>query len=141
MEEKQKIAKQGKKILKEKPYNCGTMTNSAFWGMIRSTLRQRSRYWLPVAECKKLAKRAYKGSNKKQRFEYRCNICKEYFSDKEISVDHILPAGKLTGAEDLPGFVTRLFCKTEDLQCLCDKCHNTKTQEERVKLKEGGEVV
>ncbi len=120
----------------ERPYNCGTLTNAGFWGMIRSALRQKSRYWKPVAECKKLARRKYNGPNNRQKFEYQCNICKNYFAEKEISVDHIIPAGRLTRAEDLPGFVTRLFCTTDQMQCLCHGCHNVKTLEDRIKLKE-----
>ena len=30
------------------------MTEAAFWSMIRSALRQKSRWWKPIAECKNL---------------------------------------------------------------------------------------
>ena len=40
--------------------NAGTMTEAAFWSMIRSALRQKSRWWKPIAECKKLARRKSK---------------------------------------------------------------------------------
>jgi 5-methylcytosine-specific restriction endonuclease McrA len=114
-----------------KTRNSGTLTESAFWSFIRSALRQKSRWWKPVSECKQKAKRAYKGSNKRQKFEYQCNHCKNWYAEKNINVDHIIPAGTLTCANDLPGFVERLFCEVDNMQCLCTECHNIKTQNER----------
>jgi 5-methylcytosine-specific restriction endonuclease McrA len=114
-----------------KTRNSGTLTESAFWSFIRSTLRQKSRWWKPVSECKQKAKRVYKGTNKRQKFEYQCNHCKNWHAEKNINVDHIIPAGTLTCANDLPGFVERLFCEVDNMQCLCTECHNIKTQNER----------
>lgn len=116
-----------------KTRNAGTMTESAFWGFIRSSLRQKSRWWKPIAEAKAKAKRKYKGPNKRQKFEYLCNVCKEWFADKEINVDHIIPAGTLRSAQDLPGFVERLFCEVDNLQVLCQGCHDIKTKQEKLK--------
>lgn len=114
-----------------KTRNSGTLTESAFWSFIRSALRQKSRWWKPVSECKQKAKRAYKGSNKRQKFEYQCNHCKNWYAEKNINVDHIIPAGTLTCANDLPGFVERLFVEAEGLQVLCSNCHDKKTAKER----------
>lgn len=114
-----------------KTRNSGTLTESAFWSFIRSALRQKSRWWKPVSECKQKAKRVYKGSNKRQKFEYQCNHCKNWYADKNINVDHIIPAGTLTCANDLPGFVERLFVEAEGLQVLCSNCHDKKTAKER----------
>ena len=111
--------------------NAGTMTESAFWSFIRSALRQKSRWWKPITECKLQAKRAYKGTNKRQKFEYQCKACKNWFPEKQINVDHIKPAGSLNCAQDLPGFVDRLFCEQENLQVLCSECHNEKTKLEK----------
>jgi hypothetical protein len=119
-----------------KTRNNSTMSEAAFWGMIRSCLRQKSRWWKPVAEVKKLARRAYKGKNKLQKWEYQCNYCQQWFMEKEIAVDHIIEAGTLTCANDLAGFVERLFVETDGLQVLCNKrndgkesCHKKKTDE------------
>jgi 5-methylcytosine-specific restriction endonuclease McrA len=111
--------------------NAGTMTESAFWSFIRSALRQKSRWWKPITQCKLASKRPYKGPLKRQKFEYQCNKCKNWFPDKKINVDHIQPAGSLNCANDLPGFVERLFCEIDNLQVLCEKCHNFKTQKEK----------
>lgn len=111
--------------------NAGTMTESAFWSFIRSALRQKSRFWKPIVQAKLKARRPYKGPNKRLKFEYQCNACKEWFPEKLINVDHICPAGSLNSAQDLPGFVTRLFCELDNLQVLCEKCHDVKTKQEK----------
>jgi 5-methylcytosine-specific restriction endonuclease McrA len=114
-----------------KTRNSGTMTESAFWSFIRSALRQKSRYWKPISEAKANARRPYKGPLKRQKFEYQCNHCKNWFPDKKINVDHICPAGSLKSAQNLPDFIERLFCEVDNLQVLCESCHNFKTKSER----------
>lgn len=111
--------------------NAGTMTESAFWSMIRSALRQKSRWWKPIAECKKLARRAHKGRNKRQKWEYKCNKCSKYYKSDEVNVDHIEQAGSLRKYDDLPGFVETLFCEQDNLQVLCKECHDEKTNLEK----------
>lgn len=119
------------RILKERPRNNGTFTESMFWSYIRSALRNKSRFWKPISQCKMNARRAYRGAGKRQKFEYQCNICKQWFPEKTINVDHITPAGTLSCANDLPGFVERLFCEVDKLQVLCEKCHDIKTKNEK----------
>lgn len=114
-----------------KTRNAGTMTESAFWSFIRSTLRQKSRWWKPIGQAKDAAKRKYKGPNKRQKWEYQCAECSNWFPNTEINVDHRIPAGTLRCANDLPGFVERLFCEVDNLQVLCTKCHDKKTQHEK----------
>jgi 5-methylcytosine-specific restriction endonuclease McrA len=114
-----------------KPRCHGTMTESAFWSFIRSTLRQKSRFWKPITECKLQARRLYKGVNKRQKYEYQCKVCQNWFIEKKINVDHIEPAGSLNSSKDLPGFVERLFCEVENLQVLCEKCHDKKTKTDK----------
>ena len=116
-----------------KTRNAGTMTESAFWSFIRSTLRQKSRWWKPITQCKLESRRPYKGPLKRQKFEYQCNSCKKWFPEKKINVDHIVGAGSLNCGADLPGFVERLFCEQNNLQVLCEVCHNEKTQLEKQK--------
>lgn len=130
----------GKKVIKTR--NAGTMSESAFWAFIRSALRQKNRWWKPITQCKQNAKRPYKGGNKRQKFEYQCNKCKKWFPDKQINVDHVLPAGELNKADDLPGFVERLFVEVEGLQTLCLDCHNEKTKQEKqqLKIKRNGDI-
>jgi len=111
--------------------NGGTLTESGFWSFIRSALRQKSRWWKPITQAKANVKRPYKGPIKRQKFEYQCNHCKKWYPEKNVNVDHIIPAGALNCANDLPGFVERLFVEVEGLQVLCQDCHNIKTQNEK----------
>jgi 5-methylcytosine-specific restriction endonuclease McrA len=127
---KKKVVRKSKVI---KTRNNGTMSDSAFWSFIRSALRQKSRWWKPITQCKLNAKRAYTGPLKRQKFEYQCNECKGWFPEKNINVDHKIPAGSLNSGDDLKGFVERLFCEQENLQVLCETCHNVKTQLEKIK--------
>lgn len=131
---KKKLTKEKKsKVVKTR--NNNTWTESQFWGFIRSTLRAKSRWWLPILECKKASRRPYKGLNKRQKWEYQCNKCKQWFGDKEVSVDHIKPVGTLKCADDLPFFVENLFCNAENLQTLCKECHDIKSKSDNEKLK------
>lgn len=129
---KAKKEKKTKRVVKSrvtKTRNGETWTESQFFSMIRSALRQKSRWWVPIKLAKEAARRPYIGPNKRMKWQFQCNHCKNWFSDKEVAVDHITECGSLTCLEDLPGFVERLF--VEDInafQILCENCHNVKTQ-------------
>lgn len=127
------IKRKTRKIRVPRTRNSATMTESAFWSWIRSALRQKSRWWKPATEAKTKARRAYKGKNKRQKWEYKCAECTHYFKATEINIDHIVPAGSLKTYSDLPGFVERLFCEANGLQVMCEDCHNKKTAKERKK--------
>lgn len=107
--------------------NCNTMTESEFWSWIRSTLRRLSIQWKPKIQAFDRVKREYKGSNKRQKWEYMCEMCKKYYIKAKMEADHKEPVGTLTCAHDLPGFVERLFCDALGYQILCDSCHEKKT--------------
>jgi len=118
-------------MTKPKTRNAKTMTEAAYWGMIRSGLRRTFRYWKPIMECKKESRVPYLGDNKRQKWVYQCNACHKWFKEKEIQVDHIIPAGSLKCHEDLPGFVERLSSET-GYQILCKPCHKEKTKAEKI---------
>jgi 5-methylcytosine-specific restriction endonuclease McrA len=124
-----------KKTRVPKTRGSNTLTESAFWGMIRSALRQKSRWWKPVQEVKQAARRPNESENKRLKFEYQCAICSGWFPDKQIEVDHIIAAGSLTCGEDLHGFVERLFCEKDGLRVLCEGCHREVTNNQRAKNK------
>lgn len=125
-----------KKHRVERTRNGFTMTESAFWIMIRTTLRNKSRFWKPIADAKRKARRPYKGDNKRQKWEYQCNVCKGWFKYEQIHVDHIVPCGELSDYSHLPGFVKRLFVEVDGLQTICHNCHSIKTTEEKNARKE-----
>jgi 5-methylcytosine-specific restriction endonuclease McrA len=83
--------------------------------------------WPPKSEVKMSHRRKYKGENKRQQFEYQCNRCDQWFSDKEIEVHHRQECGELKSYSDLPLFVNRLFCSVDGFEILCKKCHNKET--------------
>jgi 5-methylcytosine-specific restriction endonuclease McrA len=120
-----------KRVLVPKTRCDGTMSEAAFWSFIRSALRQKSRWWKPISICKLNARRDYTGPGKRQKYEYQCKKCKKWHPEKQINVDHIIPAGSLNCAQDLPLFVERLFCEQDNLQVLCVTCHDKKTLKEK----------
>lgn len=74
---------------------------------------------------------------KKDAVQYQCNVCKKWIKSTEIAVDHIIPViDNDVGFVDWNTFIDRLFCDPSNLQCICDACHNIKTQEEREIAKE-----
>jgi hypothetical protein len=111
-------------IRKVKPRNGGKFTESAFWTYIRAALRQKSRWWYPITIAKNKAKQVYNGPNKRQKFEYLCSHCLQCFPEKDVNVHHKIECGSLTCADDLPGFVERLFCEEPGLEVVCNKCHD-----------------
>lgn len=115
---------------KPKPRNAGTLTESAYWGMVRSGLRRTFRWWKPMMKVKEEAKRIYTGSNKRQKWEYQCNYCQEWYKGSEVQIDHITPSGSLKCGEDLQGFLERLTPES-GYQVLCKPCHIIKTNSER----------
>lgn len=106
-------------------------SESKFWQFIRSALRRAWMRFPKRYEALQKARREYKGENKRQKYEYQCNVCKEWFKATDVQVDHKIPAGSLKGYEDLPGFVERLFCN--ELQIICKPDHKIKTAKERRK--------
>lgn len=70
---------------------------------------------------------------KKDAVQYKCNVCGTYVGSTMVSVDHIVPVVSVTeGFIDFNTFISRLFCDIANLQVICDSCHNTKTQSERI---------
>lgn len=129
---KKKVAKKPKKALLPKPYNAGTQTNAMFWGMIRAALRRLGMMrWIPTKEVRLRARIAYKGTNKRRKYSYVCEMCKAEVDAKNSSVHHKIPCGTLTCAADLEGFVTRLFCEKEHLTLICNKCHDKVHEKEK----------
>jgi 5-methylcytosine-specific restriction endonuclease McrA len=113
----------------QKTRGAGTLTEAQYWGKIRSGLRRAFRFWPPITNAKNEARRPVKNKGR-QKWEYQCNHCKQWFKGDEVEVDHIVPCGSLKSAEDLVPFLERLT--TEDgFQVLCKPCHKVKTEEEK----------
>lgn len=107
-------------------------TESFVLSRIRAVLRRLSMQMPSVRLVKLANRRKYTGPNRQQKFEYRCEVCNEWFPEKGVQVDHKEPAGSMKTFEDVGVFARKLlFCGTEHLQVLCRKHHNEKTQAER----------
>jgi len=117
----------------EKTRGGGRYTEAGYFGFIRSGLRQKSMRWPPKYDVMNAAKRPYDGPDKRRKFEYLCNGCKQWCAGKEVAVDHIVECGSLKTFEDIPRFAATLFCEEDNLQVLCKECHNIKTQEAKKK--------
>ena len=124
--------------VKTPPYaNYPAWTTARQWSFVRSALRSAwSRH--PVRfEALRRAERPYKGPDKRRKKEWQCAECRSWNKSKDVSVDHIIPAGSLKKLEDLPGFVERLlFISVDDLQVLCSGCHTKKSNEESAHRRE-----
>lgn len=106
----------------------GTMTESAYLAWIRSALRSKSLRWPPRAEALKLARRAYKGEIKQQKWEYQCAICQNWYKAKEVVVDHYpVEAGSILSVEDIGPFANNLYCEVDNLRVLDKNCHDCHT--------------
>lgn len=54
----------------------------------------------------------------------RCNICKGYFKQGDVEVDHIDNAGSFTTVEEWKVWIDKLLLvDSTDLQVLCKECH------------------
>ena len=105
--------------------------NKALITFLKNNLRKISAKWGPIWKTKLKARRPHKGPNKRLKYEYQCFKCKKYYPNKNVQVDHIIPVGKFSEAKDMVGYVERLFCCEDDLQVLCTKCHQCKTNADR----------
>ena len=118
-------------VLVERTRNGGTMTEAAFWGMLRSGLRRSFRFWRPAAAVLAASKQPFHGP-RGQRFAYLCAACGKLHKRTNVNIDHRVPCGSLTSYAHLPEFVARLTAEgAESYQVLCKRCHGAKTQAER----------
>lgn len=106
-------------------------TQARYFSFLRSALRRAWTKYPNKYKCLNAAKRRKTGAKGKQKYEYECAECGEFYAGKNVQVDHIDSAGTLRDFSDLPAFVSRLFCSLEGLQVLCFKCHQIKTNAER----------
>ncbi len=123
-----------KKLTKEQ------LENRVYGNRVRSCIR---RAWSKSPgryEALKNDRRVYQGDNKRQRFEHQCNICKEWFKQSEVQIDHIIPCGGFfTPMYEIDEVAFKHFCYIMfcgPLQKLCKPCHNVKTAQD-AKVKRG----
>lgn len=63
---------------------------------------------------------------------YLCASCNKEFPGKEVNVDHVSPVVcPVEGFINWDVYIKRMFCGKENLQVLCEKCHDLKSADER----------
>lgn len=71
--------------------------------------------------------------HKKNWVQRQCQVCDQWVSTSKMAVDHKIPVISIEhGKQDWNEFVDRLWCAKENLQRICDPCHDKKTHEERI---------
>jgi len=130
---KTKVVKKSKKVLVPRTRNANTLTESEYFGKIRSGLRKTFMYWKPMMISLKNASRPSQNlENKRLKTEYQCNDCKEWFGRKQIQIDHRVDCGSLICYEDIVPFIQRLTIEDDKgFSCLCKDCHQIKTNQTR----------
>jgi len=121
------MKKQSKKQRVPRTRADNTMTEAGFWSFVRSNLRLMSRKWAPRRHVLAACRRPSQSENKRLKFEHQCSQCLQWFPQKQVEVDHVIPVGRLLTYSDLPGFVERLLCEADGFVVLCEQCHDIKT--------------
>lgn len=101
--------------------NYPEWSDAKFWSFVRSGLRAKWVKWPPRYEVLKDSRREVSG--KRHRWEVRCSVCKKWWQQKHIQVDHIEPVGTLKDYSHLAEFVRKLFVPKEKLRAVCKTCH------------------
>ena len=123
-----KRTRAGKTNRVERTRAGGEWTEAAYWGFLRSGLRQMSRRWPPLVRLAiNAVRRPSQSDNKRQKWEYQCATCGGWFARKNVEVDHVEPCGSLRSLQDVTGFIDRLFCEPDGLRVLCEACHAVRT--------------
>jgi len=124
-----KVVKKKKSPRVVRTRNSATMTESEYFGRIRSALRNSFKYWKPMQEALHKASRPSQSLNKRLKKEYQCAKCKKWFKRQAVEIDHIQECGSLKSYEDIVPFLMNLT--KEDVnafQILCKPCHKEKTK-------------
>lgn len=117
-----------------KTFNGGAWTEGRYRTFITSALRAGARRWPPKYETLNAAKTEKKINPKTGRIaqHFRCEMCQQEFTQKEMEVDHIRPViDPVEGFKSWDKFIDRLFCEANNLQAICKGCHKEKTKQEK----------
>lgn len=117
-----------------KTRNSGTMTEAAFFAMIKNSLRKLSLRWIPMKQALELAQRPSEHENKLLKYEYQCAKCLNWFPKKDVEVDHIIPCGSFKAYEDIGNYVRNMLPENaSSFMVLCKEHHLNKSLEEQGK--------
>lgn len=115
--------------------NAGTITEAAYWGMVRSGLRRLFRFWKPAVMALNASRVPVKGP-RGQKWAYLCADCGKLFLRKAIQIDHVVPVGTLLAYEHVGEFLKRLTPEDPSAYAVrCLSCHQEKTNKEKAAAK------
>ena len=109
-------------------------TDARKHAFIVAVLRSGTRRWPPKYNTLNAAKTEKKINEKTGRMaqHYRCAMCQQEFTNKDVQVDHIKPVvDPKKGFKNWDVFINNLFCDADNLQVLCIPCHKIKTKKEK----------
>jgi 5-methylcytosine-specific restriction endonuclease McrA len=132
------LSRYGGSLKKRKSYNSGNWTEGRFNSFVTSTLRAGARRWQPKYDTLNESKTEKKINAKTGRLaqHYRCELCQNEFTSKDMEVDHIKPVvDPSLGFISWDIFIDRLFCEKDNLQAICKPCHLLKTNKEKQEKK------
>ena len=111
----------------------GTWTEAAFFGFLRSGLRNMSRRWRPLIMDALIAARRPSKSKKNLRlkWQFQCCRCLKWKSRKNVEVNHRIPVGSFNSMDQAGEYISRLFCEVEYLEVMCKRCHLQETASQR----------
>jgi 5-methylcytosine-specific restriction endonuclease McrA len=122
--------------LKPKPKAGGRWTIARYRAFIKSLLRAGTMRWAPKYDALKAAyvKRGVNPKTGRMSKLHKCNSCCKLFPMNAVRVDHILPVvDPAVGFVSWDSYIERMFCEVENLQVLCNPCHDFKTKSESKK--------
>ena len=98
-------------------------------------LRRLSIKYPPRLKVLNAAKTTYfitaKNGNPVKRVSFKCQLCGTAgLKQKEVAVDHVIPVVDLEGWTNWEDFINRLYCEQDNLQLICNVCHDKKSATE-----------
>jgi 5-methylcytosine-specific restriction endonuclease McrA len=102
---------------------------------VRSALRKAWMKWPPRFEALRRAARPNQSDNKRLKNEYQCAHCGGWHRQDAVSVDHIKPWGD-PWSMSFPDALRALLVSVDELQVLCEPCHDIKTALEKQPIPE-----
>lgn len=118
----------------DRPRCNGKWTEAKFRGFIVSALRRASSRWEPKFNC---IKNCFVGEGLNPATGHKCKLhrcpsCSGLFPQGGMKADHIIPVVGAEGFVNFDTFIARLFVEKDGYQALCEGCHKSQTDKERV---------
>lgn len=110
-------------------------TEAAFMSYVRGGFRKSiwSRYPVKTSFMKANRIRQINPKTGKMCYGFECAVCKEFYPQSNIEIDHIKGNHKFKTLDDASDyFKAILYVDYEDLQAMCKDCHRIKSYAERM---------